>query len=78
MYAENIAEIDKIAKLIYFALVYLTTPGICIPSLLISTINYFIYDLGDESFFLPFRVMYDLKFILKSTAQSTLSLSLSL
>lgn len=58
MYDKALVKIEKIAGLIYVAIAKLTIPGIVVPALLITTINYFVYDLGDESFFLPFRVMY--------------------
>lgn len=64
MYVKVIEEIEKISQLIHFALVKLTIPGVIIPSIFITTINYFVYHLGNGSYFLPFRMMYVLKIVL--------------
>ena len=57
-YMDLVAKIERMTQLVHFALVELTFPGVLIPALLITVINFFIYDLGDKSFFLPFFVMY--------------------
>lgn len=59
MYREMIEQIEKGTKLARFALVNLTGPGTILPALLVTLGNYFVYGLGDDSFFLPCPVMYD-------------------
>lgn len=36
----------------------LSAVGTIAPALLLTVVNYFVYDLGDDSYFLPFPVMY--------------------
>lgn len=50
MYTKLIAKIEQISKLIYFVTVQLSYVGGVLPPLLLTLINYFIYDLHDESF----------------------------
>lgn len=57
MYIELIEKIERLTQLIYIGVVKLTIPGIIIPALSLTLINLFVYDLGDDSFFLPFPVM---------------------
>lgn len=44
------------SQILYFAAIKLTVPGIMVPSCLITLSNYLLFDLEDESFFLPFPV----------------------
>lgn len=47
----NIA-IERMSKFLHFLITRLTVVGLIIPSLLITITNYFIYDLGTESYYL--------------------------
>lgn len=47
---ELIEKIERMSKLIYLILVKLTTASIAISQIQITSINYFVYDMGDESF----------------------------
>lgn len=58
MYAELSEKIELITKFMYFAVVKLTPIGVMVPALIITIVNYSVYDLGNESFFLPILVMY--------------------
>lgn len=51
-------KIERISKLIYFLVVKLTTLGVLLPALFITLINYFIYDLKDDSYYLSFPIAY--------------------
>lgn len=51
-------KIERISKLIYFLVVKLTLLGVLLPALFITLINYFIYDLKDESYYLTFPIAY--------------------
>lgn len=55
---ELIENIEKISKLFYITFMRLTFVSISSSSLIITAINYFIYDLKDESYYLSFPVMY--------------------
>lgn len=56
-YNELNEKIERTSKLMHFAMTRLTVVGFVAPFLLTSAINYFIYDLAAESFYLPFPVM---------------------
>lgn len=58
MYAELNGKIEQMTELMYFAVVKLTPVGVMMPALIITIVNYYLYDLDDESFFLPLLVMY--------------------
>lgn len=57
MYIALNEKIERLSHLIYMGSIKLTIPGLMIPSIFISLINFFVYDFGDDSFFLPFPVM---------------------
>ena len=57
IYIELNEKIEFICKLLHVVSVHLTVNGVMVPQLLITVINYFIYDLKDESYFLSFPVM---------------------
>lgn len=50
-------NIELMSKVIHFLLAKLTIVGVELPALGLAAINYFIYDLGDESYVLPFPMM---------------------
>lgn len=58
IYSELSGKIEKFSKWAYFCLVYANVIGILIPPSLLSFVNYYIYDLGDESFELVSPIMY--------------------
>lgn len=51
-------KIERISKLIYFTIVHLTLSGTYLPYVLQTLFNYFVLNLNEESFCLPFPVMY--------------------
>lgn len=56
-YSELAGTIEKVSKWYYIAYVKCTPIGIITTTLMITLINYFIYGLGDESYFLAFPVL---------------------
>lgn len=58
MYNKLNEKIEHFTKWTYISLVYFTVAGSMIPSLFVSFIDYYIYDLKDESFQLGFQIMY--------------------
>lgn len=52
-YNELNEKIERICRLIYITLTECTIPGLMVPCFLITAVNYFVYDLGDESFYVP-------------------------
>lgn len=57
-YIELNEKIERVSKILEFLLIKLTTAGAVLPSVIITIVDYFILDLGDESFFLPYPIMY--------------------
>lgn len=57
MYNGVNVKIERLSKLIHFVLTKLTVVGLELPALAITMINYFVYDLSEESFFLPEPLM---------------------
>ena len=57
-YSEMSAKIERISQFYYFFLVKFSIPCTLFPSLVITIINYYVYDLGDEAFFLPSPIVY--------------------
>lgn len=55
-YSKLIGNIELMTKVIRFGLVELTVVGCFFPALVITLINYFYFDLGDESYFLSFPI----------------------
>lgn len=51
-------QIERWSNDLYFVVVKLTMTGIIVPIVFVSAINYFLYQLGDESYFLPFPIVY--------------------
>lgn len=64
MYREMIEKIESGTELARFALVNMTGPGTILPAVLVTLVNYYIYGFGDDSFFLPCPVMYDILILL--------------
>lgn len=58
MYTELNEKLERMSKFVYTVFVEASLAGLIIPPLLITLVNYFIYDLSEESYFLPTPVMY--------------------
>lgn len=58
IYSELNLKIEKMCDFIYFALVDVSLVGFLLPALLITLINYYVYDLNEESYLLPSPTMY--------------------
>lgn len=56
-YNELNGKIERICRLIYITTAQCSTPGIIAPSFLITAVNYFVYDLSDESFYISCQMM---------------------
>lgn len=57
-YSETITNIEQMSKFMHIILVQLTSIGILIPAIVITSVNYFVYSLGDRSYFLAYPMMY--------------------
>lgn len=57
-YCELNGKIEKISKILHFCVVFLTEIATVVPFVIVTIVNYTIYDQGDESFYLPFPVVY--------------------
>lgn len=57
-YSKLIKNIELLSELIYLALVKVTIPCNMIPALLLSLFNYYVLDMDEASFYLPFPTMY--------------------
>lgn len=57
-YAELNAKIERVSKFLYILLIRITPAGIMFPNLLITIGNYFILNLGDESYYLDWPLLY--------------------
>lgn len=51
-------KIERSTKIIYFAFMNITYPGVLIPALSLTIVNYFVLDLGDESYYLASPILY--------------------
>lgn len=58
MYIKVNERIEQWNKIIYCISAEISCAGVVLPPLLITSVNYFIYDLKEESYLLPFPVMY--------------------
>lgn len=57
-YARLNATIERISKYLYILLIKITPIGMMLPNLLITFGNYFVLNLGDESYFLALPLLY--------------------
>lgn len=55
-------KIERISKALHFLITRFTVVGLMLPSLLYTIGNYFIYNLGPESYYLPCPLLYVWKF----------------
>lgn len=51
-------QIEWISKLVYFVQVKLTVGAVVFPAMLITLVNYFVFNKNDQSYFLPIPIMY--------------------
>lgn len=58
MYNEINEKIERTSKLVYTIFVEASIVGLIVPPIIITLVNYFIYDLKEQSYFLPTPVMY--------------------
>lgn len=58
MYSNLCGKINLLENILKFLIFKLTIPGFVLPALIVTITNYFMYDLGDKSFYLPFYAMY--------------------
>lgn len=71
MYKMIAAKFERLSNLAHLIMVKYSTVGFALPPLIVTVINYFIHDLGDESYFLTFRTLYVLKMSQKTIKTST-------
>lgn len=57
IYVDLNARIERMSEIIRCLLVTITLIGVVLPPPIITGINYFIYDMGDESYFLTLRLL---------------------
>lgn len=57
-YSELNKKIELLSEIYYFFVVKLTMPGVVLPSFLLTIINYFVYNLDADSYFLPIPIVY--------------------
>lgn len=50
--------IELVSEIYYFLLLKISIPGVILPPLFVTIVNYYVYDLGNESYFLPFPFLY--------------------
>lgn len=50
-------RIERISGIFHFLMIRLTTAGVVLPSLIIAVVNYFIFDLAEDLFYLPCPLM---------------------
>lgn len=62
MYSIVNRKIERLCHILYIVIGRVTIPGVLIPALLITIVNYFVNNFGSESFYLPVLVVYVLKF----------------
>lgn len=58
IYTELNAKIELMSKWSYIILVKVCLVGIFLPLLLLTIVNYFVFQLGEESFYLPFPMLW--------------------
>lgn len=63
VYFEMEVNMDKMANWTYVGFTKLTFPTFVISNLLLTAVNYFILDMGSESYFLPSPILYVHNFI---------------
>lgn len=54
IHEETYENIDKCTRYLYYFCVKITVPGVMIPQMITSYLNYFTTDMGKEAFKLPY------------------------
>lgn len=57
-YSELSENIERMSALIHVVFIKFIVPVLIVPAMLISLVNYYMFDMGDESFDLACPVMY--------------------
>lgn len=57
-YCDLNSKIEFFSKIFYTALVKITMPGIILPAFLLTINDYYFHDLGDDSYGLPYPIVY--------------------
>lgn len=55
-YDELNGKIEQLSNLIHVVLMEFILPATVVPALLLTIVNFFIYDLKDESYFMPIPI----------------------
>lgn len=58
MYMDLNDKIEQISTIIYFIQVKSTMVALVLPAVLITLLNYFVFNQEDQSYFLPIPLMY--------------------
>lgn len=56
-YSELSQQIEWASELFFTVLMKISYPANMVPALVLTYVNYFVLDLGDDSFYLPFPTM---------------------
>lgn len=51
-------RIERMSELIYFVQVKLTMVALILPAVFITLVNHFVFDLNENSYFMPIPVVY--------------------
>lgn len=57
-YAKLIKIIEYICELFFLALLKISIPSIMGCALAVTLVNYYVFDLGEDAYYLPFPTMY--------------------
>lgn len=57
------AKIEKVSEIYYFIVMKLAVPGALLSALILTTASYFSFHLGNESYYLPYPLLYVFVFI---------------
>lgn len=56
-YSDLNKKIELFSEIYYISVVKLSMSGVVLPAFFLTSINYFIYDMGDDSFFLSYPIV---------------------
>ena len=57
-YQDFLEKIEQMSQLLYIVVAKLVALITFVPALIVTLVNYFVYNLGDDSYFLPMPLMY--------------------
>lgn len=57
-YCKLNAEIERVSEMYYFFAMKLSLPVAILPATILTIVNYFAFNMGDESYFLPYQIVY--------------------